>query len=854
MDAKMLKLLACVFLIIPMIGYTQVYDDFSDGNFTDNPVWTGTESLFIVNEDFQLQLNGEGSGEASLFCSDSADRVHSEWHFYLREAFAPSGKNYCDIFLCDKYFLRFGESGSNDVVELWRLEENSIASVCRGQDTFIAAAFEASFKVTHDEYGVWKIYVDKNANGDYYLEAQGIDNKYETTGKFGIKATYTSSNAKRVYLDDVYFGPIIVDTTPPELKNVTVLRYNKVQLDFSEAVEDTISLNCDNYFVDNDIGKPMFAELNGSRSSVILSFKNTIQEEIHYTLTINKLQDIAGNISDNIQHTFLYYTTHENDIVINEIMADPEPVVGLPAVEYIELYNTRDYPINLKDWALVIATSEKVIAEDFYIQPEGFVLLCKDESVPFLEQYAQCIGFESFSITNSGVLLCLRDTDSKPITEVRFNISWYHDSAKSEGGWALEQIDPMSPCAGESNWRASCDGIGGTPGMKNSVDAPNPLIPKIDFIDVLSANSIEIYFNQRMDQYSMQISENYTVVETGGHPYSALCENESHNSVILTFEEDFSFQNYYKILVKEVQNCSGIPVAADCDFCFGLPVEVEAKDVIINEILFDPIAPANDYLELYNNSDKVFNLSDIKIGMVKTTFPNPPDTTIKSICSEHRQLLPEQYVLLTTTPSEIGIQYDCSTDNYLAMSSFPSYPNDGATAVILSNGIIIDEMSYSDKSHYPLLSVTKGVALERVNPDISSDDPANWHSAAFPKYGTPGFQNSVFIDNKADGTDVEIIPAVFSPDGDGLDDVTIINLNGFGIDYTAKITIFDSQGKFVRNLINCENIGDFNSFIWNGEDENGQIAPLGIYVVFVEVFDTHGDVKSFKKAVVLASK
>ena len=291
-----------------------------------------------------------------------------------------------------------------------------------------------------------------------------------------------------------------------------------------------------------------------------------------------------------------------------------------------------------------------------------------------------------------------------------------------------------------------------------------------------------------------------------------------------------------------------------CVYAFGLPGSAVGGDVVINEILFDPVSPAADYVEIYNKSDKILNINELKLGVIKESFPNPPDTTIKIITTEHRQLLPQQYLLLTTTPDEIGRQYECSTRNFIGMSSFPSYPNSGAAAVLYFRDTVIDVMRYSDDSHYPLLTETKGVALERVSPDISSLDPDNWHSAAAPLYGTPGYRNSVFVDSQENTAAVEIIPPVFSPDGDGFDDVTTVNLSDFDVGYTAKITVFDSQGRFVRDLVNCQNIATQGRFVWNGCDDNGRVVPAGIYVVFVEVFDTQGHIKRFKKAVVVAVK
>ena len=855
MDAKMLLSTVYLLLIMPFSCLSQVWDDFSDGDFTDDPAWSGTTTLFRINPDKQLQLYAESAGSAELFCDEAvtvADMM--EWHFWLREAFAPSANNYSDIYLCDNYFLRFGEAGSDDVLELRRVDGTSSVSVCRGTDTFIAASFSALFKVTRDTQGSWKIFVDKTGNDGYTIEAQGVDDTYQPSGRFGIKSTFTAGNAKKVYLDDVYFGPLIVDTQPPKLLNLTVLKYNKIQLDFDEPVDETDALDNENYSI-NNIGAPMYAEFYpNNRACVILSYSKTIEENVEYTLTINKIQDLEGNVATNIQYSFVHNVVHENDVVINEIMSDPEPVVGLPPVEYIELFNTTEHPIRLLDWTLIIGTNEKLITQDIEIQPLGYLLLCKDTSIEMLSQYGDCIGFSSFSIANSGAYIALKDNDIQLVSDLEFSLSWYRDDDKTDGGWSLEQIDPFSPCAGAINWCASCHHDGGTPSARNSVFAENHAQPRVDYVNVLNDSVIQLVFDQKMERHSLVNIENYTIAEFDAHPVEAYLDNDKTDRVTLVFEQSLVFHSFYKLLVYHLTNCSGTSLPAGYSCEFGLPGMATCGDVVINELLFDPISPAADYLELFNNSDKVLNISDLQIGVVKTSFPNPPDTTIKNICSENRQLLPGHYALLTTKPSAIAEQYECSTDNFIIMESFPSYPNSGATALLLFDGEIIDCMSYTDKSHYPLLAETKGVSLERISPSIISSDPENWHSSMSPLHGTPGYQNSVFIENEDVTADVEIIPPVFSPDGDSFDDVTTINLSDIGNGYTAKIHIFDSRGRLVKTLVNCKNIADQSRFVWNGLDDNGNIVPIGIYVVFVEVFDLQGDIKRFKKAVVVAGK
>lgn len=856
MDAKMLLLMAYLLLIVPLRCFSQVFDDFSDGDFTANPAWSGDVTMFKINNDNQLQLNAESAGNAQLFCDETISDVGDmEWNFWLREAFAPSANNFTDIYLCDQYFVRFGEAGSNDVIELWRVDGNNNVSVCRGTDTFIASSFSTNIKVTRDTQGLWRIFVDKTGNDGYTIETQGVDNTYQVSGHFGIKATFTSGNAKKVYLDNVYFGPLIVDTQPPSLINLTVLKYNKLQLDFDEPVDEMYALDKNNYSINFNVGAPMYAEFYpNNRSCIILSFSKMIEEGITYTLNINELHDLEGNIATNIQFSFVHTTIHENDVVINEIMSDPEPVVGLPPEEYIELFNTTEFPINLLDWTLIIGTNEKLITQDIEIQPLGYLILCKESSVEHLSQYGECLGFTSFSIVNGGTYIALKDNELQMISDVEFSLSWYHDSNKTEGGWSLEQIDPFSPCAGAKNWRASCHHDGGTPGTQNSVYDENLVEPHVEYVNILSDSVIQVVFDQKMDKTSLLNVKNFLVSEFNSHPVDAFLEDDKTDRVTLVFGQTFLFHNFYNLFIQNSTNCSGVPLPAGYSCAFGLPGTAERGDVVINEILFDPISPAADYVEIFNNSDKVLNISDLQIGVVKTSFPNPPDTTIKKICEENRQLLPRHYALLTTKPVEIAVQYECTADNFIEMESFPSYPNNGATVLLLFDGEIIDIMSYTEKSHYPLLAETKGVSLERVSQSINSEDSENWHSSMAPLHGTPGYQNSVFIENEDVTTDVELVPPVFSPDGDGYDDVTTINLSDIGNDYTAKIHVYDSRGRPVKTLVNCKNIADQSRFVWNGLDDNGNVVPIGIYVVFVEVFDLQGDIKRFKKAVVVAAK
>jgi len=156
-------------LIVPMLGSSQVYDDFGDGDFTSNPQWTGDVNQFVVNSTFQLQLNSEGQ-DISHLVTGFQMQSETEWRFWIRLNFSPSDNNLARVYLTSNaqnvegpvegYFLRFGENLSNDAIELYRQNGDVEALICRGTDGLIAGAFALWVRVRRDQSGNWTVEVD----------------------------------------------------------------------------------------------------------------------------------------------------------------------------------------------------------------------------------------------------------------------------------------------------------------------------------------------------------------------------------------------------------------------------------------------------------------------------------------------------------------------------------------------------------------------------------------------------------------------------------------------------------------------------------------------------------------------
>jgi hypothetical protein len=195
-------------------------------------------------------------------------------------------------------------------------------------------------------------------------------------------------------------------------------------------------------------------------------------------------------------------------------------------------------------------------------------------------------------------------------------------------------------------------------------------------------------------------------------------------------------------------------------------------------------------------------------------------------------------------------------DVVILLSTMPSYPDDAGDVLLLNaQGNIVDEVPYADDWHFKLIDNPEGVSLERIDPAAASTDPLNWHSAASTAgYGTPTYKNSQYLQTQITDATISILPKVFSPDNDGRDDISSIQYKVTEPGYVANITVFDSQGRPVSHLVKNGTLGLTGQWNWDGLDEQGNKLPIGTYIIYSEIFNTHGRKQSFKNTVVLARK
>lgn len=281
--------------------------------------------------------------------------------------------------------------------------------------------------------------------------------------------------------------------------------------------------------------------------------------------------------------------------------------------------------------------------------------------------------------------------------------------------------------------------------------------------------------------------------------------------------------------------------------------ELLKNDIIVNEVLFNPKKDGFDYIEGYNRSEKTFVLNSLLIANRNVTGDI---AAAKLLTKDSIRIAPGTHFVITANEKWLRQNYSVSSFAIICqVSSMPSFPDDEGSVILLarSDSSIIDEVNYSEKWHFSMIHDPEGVALERINYDAPGQDKNNWTSAsAASGSGTPGSINSQFRESIAVNEEVSVLPKVFTPNNDGVDDFAQVNIGTREQGKTANAIVYDAWGRRVRYLLKNELLGASNSFTWDGCDDHLQKLPTGIYIVCTQVFDTKGNNNKFRHCVVLS--
>jgi hypothetical protein len=848
--------------LVTQLALAQFQDQFSDGDFTNDPEWSG-DILWFMLEENALKLNAPKEDGVAYLSTPYTLSRDATWEWKVRLDLNPSGSNFARIYLnadvpnltepLNGYFVAVGNS--QDDVSLYKQEGTTRTKIIDGRDDVLNLSnVDLRIRVTHTDNEGWKLFTSAAATEEYVLEGVYTDQPVTEGKYFGVFCKYTSTRSDKFLFDDFKVQQLtITDNILPQLLNVEITSGSDLKLTFSEPLEQTTSINVENYAISHSVGHPITATLETDAKIVLLSFENNLPENTNLVLSISGVTDLAGNEIEVTNRDLIYtlpVTTNFKDIIITEIFADPVPSVGLPEVEFIEIFNRSQRDYNLSGWQLTDQSSSAVLPNVTLPINEYFVLIPENVDPSTFENALSLTKFPT--LNNANDVLILKDERGMTIDSVRYFSSWYKDDDKSEGGWSLEIIDPQNVCSEHQNWIASEEQAGGTPGRQNSVFAnkPDQTGPKLLSAIPINSTSIQLQFDEKLTK-QLPLPSDFETTPTLAINQVTFTD-ASQTGVQLSLGEPVQNAVTYSIQVKEMFDCAGNAIQKDFSNAeFGLPEEADSLDVLINEILFNPLPTGVDFVEVVNNSSKFINLknwslANLEDGSLKDkTMMTPKDVLLK----------PGGILALTEDADILKGEYLISHEgNILQIDKLPNFNDDeGSVALVDSNGVVIDYLIYTKEMHSIFVKDEEGVSLERISYAHPSSEQ-NWKSASSSSgFATPGYINSNTLqDPQISSEAIQIEPEIFNPLG-GQPNFAVINYNFQQGGYIANVKVYDAQGHLVKDIANNDILGTTGFYRWDGDRNDGTKANIGYYMVWFEIFNEQGTVMNFQKRVAVAS-
>ncbi len=520
---------------------------------------------------------------------------------------------------------------------------------------------------------------------------------------------------------------------------------------------------------------------------------------------------------------------NERSVVINEIYPDPSPSNGLPDAEYIELFNADTVVYDLAGWKLVNSNTEKILPS-YQLNPQSYVILCDASNQIF---FPQSIGISAFTaLTNTGDSLTLKYSDNTIIDQVTYTTSWYNDTNKEDGGWSLELINPTLNCSSESNWTASTNAIGGTPGQINSVInlTPDTNSPLLISKSLVNDTTVILLFNESVNgvDQSLWNCSSIGILSASTNPSNS-------SEIIIIFTTSILQETLYTISHPNIEDCEGNSNPIQFDLFVGKTPEI--GDIIFSEILADPDPtlpgglPA-EFVEIWNVSEHTLELQGVRFNNATIDF--------------QFLLAPNSFITLGDSDNALAF---LSLSNKILLNNFPTLTNSGMFIELALDTLILDSLTYSIQWYSDSPKQDGGWSLELINPNLPCFNPNNWGPSVSFSGGTPNSINSIFSDSP-DTTSPQLLYFTFH------NNVLTCTFNELisnsshslqnSIAYTTNLSVDDSTiYQLTDTVYDCSG----NSFVFTVDFGNG-FGPLpGDLVINEILFNPYEDGSDFVEVV-----
>jgi hypothetical protein len=694
-----------------------------------------------------------------------------------------------------------------------------------------------------------------NGNRDYrkytLVPPENFHQEDEIFLRLEVKYGPGTGSAARWVMDDFGFGEFEADTQAPRIGLVKGYSPRELLVQFDEKTDPVFSLLPPAY----ELGEKNPELILGKNDSTfILKFEEDLKEGVNYSLRIRQIPDLEGNFlkDTTVQFTFFDPIFFEyKSLVINELMPAPKADQDLPNVEYLELYNPTEKEFRLESLELSNSRSSTVLS-DYWIQPGAYLILVPKGQENGFKDFGDVLGLSAWpTLLNSGDQISLKSKSGLEIDQVAFNTSSWGGSDFSGGGYSLEVPNPLFGCDNSGFLQVSKDPRRGSPGAQNSVFDPNYQFPelKTETAYFLDEQSFEIIFSSPMGKLlgidQIQIVPNLKI-DSLSRPSSI--------SLRVFLAQKAPVNQVFQLSIKDVRGCRGEVINLLGPVELVLPMRPKKGDIILNEVLINPVSGDPKFVEIHNRTGNYLNLE----GWSLANLDNKGIPSQKRFLGGKSLVIePNGYLAITPDPEKLKSRYPKSRNGkFLLIPSLPSYPISGGTVVLLSSeGEVVESFTYSEDLHHPLVRDPKGVSLERIFAGKPVSDHSNWQSCSgIEDFATPGRENSQTLEENPMDQILRIDPQVFDPEGSSGPSFTSIQYNFDQPGWVGTLRVFSSAGQLVTTLCQNQILGTQGQFLWNGVDGGGLRVRPGYYVLLAEIFNLNGEVQVIKKTIVVASR
>jgi len=514
-------------------------------------------------------------------------------------------------------------------------------------------------------------------------------------------------------------------------------------------------------------------------------------------------------------------------VVLNEILYDP---AGADAGgEFVEIMNCGPGGVLLTGWVLESGngagpddwTVEWIGGEFDYLEPGGILVVGEDGVVP-PPSYVTSLDLQNGP---DGVRL----TDGERVVDV---VGWGEPlfAEYCEGHPCVDVVSGSSlarlPDCFDSNENDAdftpCPAP--TPGARNAA----PVDLSIDLADagrVIFEPGSTVRFACRVRNVgSLTIGESDARLELSvdGEPAALLAvpPMAPRDSLVLVLDWAPATAGYHRADAR--LDCPEDAEADDNSDSTTVTVGGPGGIVALNEIMHSPTEEQTEWVEFRSLSPHTIVLAswslgdDIDAHAIETREAAVAALEPRGflVAARDRSLVPADSILVVETD---GWEALSATDVVVLLDRF---------------GTIIDRVAYERS-----WGGSKGVSLERVRPEMPSQEPCNWGGSVSPEGGTPGRTNSIHVATLPSDGRLSAAPNPFSPDGDGRDDRVVVRFDLPVPTATARLTVYDLDGRMRALLADHARVSGTTEILWDGRGLDGEPLPAGLYVLALEAIN-----------------